>query len=211
MYPLAPAVDAEEPTKVVFGNSPYAVVGPLLLVLVVQEKVDKKRVSYVSFLVRTDCRNTKLCKLAFDEKDLATVHVTMPYSLFMHECKDVCDTIASTQGTDMLVDTLKGVFGHLSKQKDKTTTKTLVFPEFEFSGEYYNSETSFGLKKNLFPVDYSHIVKNKLTNKQKTFHHYEALIVWRAFIIGTDNGHESDEEDDDEMQQLAARTSGINL
>lgn len=113
-----------------------------------------------------------------------------------------------------LANTVKGVLKRLKAKKAKTKKIILTFENIHFSDEYFNSTSQDGeLKKVLLPIEWAQTIKNKTTKKAKTYTHFEAMAIWRVYVAGSHIPlQDSDDEDsDDEMQQLAARTAGINL
>lgn len=193
--------------------------GGLLVSLVVDEEIPKKYVSYVSILhAATDDRSTKAFKGWFGPaSNQLTIEVPIDKGVSNDEkaiVKVITDN-ADDLKMHKLAKTLKGIFKALTKFKKATRKIVLTFDEeIEFSNEHFNTKVPEGqLKKILLPVEHSHKVKNKVSNIEKTYNHHEALIIWRAFMVGTDVPlDDSDaESSDDEMQQLAGRTSGMTV
>ena len=122
--------------------------------------------------------------------------------------------VASELNMTKLANTFKGALKRCKLKKEKTKKVVFTFEGIEFTEEFFNQGAPEGdLIKTLLPIEYTKTIKNKMTKKSKTYTHFEALILWRAYVHGsqTAKGDESEEESEDEMQQLASRTAGINI
>ena len=112
-----------------------------------------------------------------------------------------------------LAKTMKGVFKSVRERKIKNIT--LVFgDDVEFSEEHFNKGAPEGrLIRHILPVEHQKTIKNAVSKKEQTHNHMEAVLVFRAFVMGTDVPIDdvSDVESDDGMQQIARRTAGLKI
>jgi len=183
----------------------------------VDEDVGKNYASCVAVVYRGETRNTKLLSGKFGEA-ANQLEFTAPATKHALDDKEVNKAVSDTaveMNMTKLANTFKGALKRLKAKREKTKKVVFTFEGIEFSDEFFNQGAPEGdLLKTLLPIEYTKTIKNKLTKKSKTYTHFEALILWRAYVHGsqTPKGDESDdEESEDEMQQLASRTAGINI
>ena len=187
--------------------------------LVVDEEIDKHQTTCIAVMYPgADSLDTKYFKAEWgDEGNQIVVEKPIDRS-FPNHGKEILDSVedaATDLSMQRLAKMVKAFANDVKVKKNKRYKERVVLTfsdEYELSGQYYNKGAEDGLlKKILLPVETTKTVKNKVTKKEKSYNNMETLIMWRAFVVGTEVSLEdsSSSESEDEMQQLAGRAKGL--